>query len=157
MIQRNWCVLIIMATLFSSPSAAIEVLSAKELAAHCEVLPEAPDSVDGQYCIRYIQGFVDGAVATDVRVMMNLEAEHERKETYTERAFRTRSPNNMERRHASELAGFCLGDPVQLRDVVARVADDLEGRAEDPEAELSAREVVYASLRKHYRCENTDS
>ena len=65
---------------------AVEVLTAEELASHCEAFPDDAESVDGEYCVRYIQGFIDGAVATDVRVMLNMDAEKE--ETFTERAIR---------------------------------------------------------------------
>ena len=80
-------VLVLGMGLLGAPEArAVEVLSAEELASHCVAFPDDADSVDGQYCIRYIQGFIDGAVATDVRVMLNIEAE--RSETFTERAMR---------------------------------------------------------------------
>ncbi len=130
---------------------AVEVLSAQELASHCEALPDAGDSADGQYCIRYIQGFIDGAVATDARVVMNLEAEHTSKETFSERAIRTRAPSRGMYERASGYAEFCLGDPVLLREVVNKVVADLDKRA-SVAPELTARDVVYASLRKHYPC-----
>ena len=57
---------------------AVEVLTAEELASHCVAFPDEIESVDGQYCVRYIQGFIDGAIATDVRVMLNMEAERDR-------------------------------------------------------------------------------
>jgi len=132
---------------------AIEVLSAKELASHCEAIPESRDSTDGQYCIRYIQGFVDGAVATDERVMLNLDAEYARKETYSERIIRQRAADRGSFSRAAGYAEFCLGDPVPLRDVVDRIVSDLFQRKHF-EPEHTARDVVYASLRKHYPCEN---
>ena len=131
---------------------AVEVLSAEELASHCEAFPDADSSADWEYCVRYIQGFIDGAVATDARVMLNIEAEYERKETFAERAFRTRVPDREQRRRAAEYAEFCLGDPVPLREVVTKVVDDLNERVNNMTAELTARNVVYASLRKHYPC-----
>ncbi len=127
------------------------MLTARELASHRDAYPEAGDSADGQYCIRYIQGFIDGAVATDARVMINLEAERARKETFSERAIRTRAPSRKVRRRAAVYAEFCLGDPVPLREVVDKVVTDLDDRI-DVAPELTARDVVYASLRKHYPC-----
>ena len=127
---------------------AIEVLSAQELASHCSFFPDDRDSVDGQYCIRYIQGFLDGAIATDVRVMNNIEAEINRKETYSERAQRTRG-RDIQR--AANYAEFCLGAPVPLTEVVGKIATDLSTR-EMRAPELEAREFVYAALRRHYPC-----
>ncbi len=134
-------------------ATAYEVLTAKELASHCKALPNTSDSADGQYCIRYIQGFVDGAVATDARVMMNLESELAN-ETFSERAIRLRSPDRKIYGRAARYAEFCLGDPVPLREVVDNVVNDLFMR-KHLEPETSARDLVYASLRKHYPCKES--
>lgn len=152
MASRNLLCLLGVAALFLPPqhAGAVEVLSAQELALHCEALPDASDSTDGQYCIRYIQGFIDGAVATDVRVMVNLDADYARKETFSERAIRTRGRADDTQR-AAVYAEFCLGDPVPLLDVVQKIVADLADR-ERLDADEAARNAVYASLRKHYPC-----
>ena len=126
---------------------AVTPLSAQELVSHCKVLPEQPESLDGQYCIRYIQGFIDGAVVTDTRVLLNIESEQDRKETYSERAMRTRSARD----RAAKYAEYCLGDPVPLREVVENVVNDLNQRKYTEEG-VEAASVVYASLRKNYPC-----
>lgn len=131
------------------PAQAIEKLSAQELILHCKDFPDRSESPDGQYCIRYIQGFIDGTIATDERVMINVEKELARKETYTERAIRTRSPRD----RAARFAEFCLGDPVPLREVVENVVADLNDRKYTEEG-VSARQAVYASLRKRYPCDD---
>ncbi len=137
--------------LWSNLARAVEVLSAGELASHCQYVAEAPESADGEYCIRYIQGFMDGAVATDARVMLNAEAEAERSEGFTERAMRTRAPTRADMFRAARLAGFCVGDPLPLRNVVDVVVADLND-LDTERASVPAREVVYASLRAHYPC-----
>jgi len=152
MAHRILSVLSVAALFFPAQYAgAVEVLTARELASHCEAIPDASDSADGQYCIRYIQGFIDGAVATDARVMVNLEAEYARKETFSERAVRTRSPSREVRRRAAVYAEFCLGDPLPLREVVDKVVTDLDERLHVA-PEVTARDIVYSSLRKHYPC-----
>ena len=130
---------------------AVEVLTAEELASHCEAFPDEAESVDGEYCIRYIQGFIDGAVATDVRVMLNMDAEKE--ETFTERAIRTRMIDRDLQRRAAGYAEFCLGDPVPLADVVGKVVADLNERVKSMGSSGSARDAVYESLRRNYPCE----
>jgi len=76
MVSRILCVLSLVGLLLPVQYAeAYEVLTAQELASNCKAVPEASDSTDGQYCIRYIQGFIDGAIATDARVMINIESE----------------------------------------------------------------------------------
>ena len=130
---------------------AVEVLTAEELASHCEAFPDDAESIDGEYSVRYIQGFIDGAIATDVRVMLNMEAE--RDETFTERAIRTRMIDRNLQLRASGYAEFCLGDPVPLAEVVAKVVTDLDERMKAMDSTSSARDVVYESLRRNFPCE----
>lgn len=146
---------LILVQLFLVPAVkAVDELSARELGSHCELLTSDPEGVDAQYCIRYIQGFIDGAVATDARVMLNAEETLSRKETFSERAMRTRVASRADRDRAAKLAGFCLGDPLPLQDVVSVVVADLAAlREEDKEQAASAMEVVYDSLQRHYSCE----
>lgn len=135
-------------------AAAVEKLSAEELGLHCVLLSSSPEGADGQYCIRYIQGFIDGAVATDARVMLSMEDLQNHNETFTERATRTRMPSHADHTRAANLAGFCLGDPLPLRDVVNAVVADLAVLPKEREQNASAMEVVYASLKRHYPCES---
>ena len=139
--------------LLVNPAFAIQKLTTEELASHCDSYPNLSETVDGQYCIRYIQGFIDGAIATDVRVMMNIEAEREGGESFTERAFRTRLPSRDESARASKYAEFCLGDPVPLAEVVSKVVRDLNSDRVEKGKGL-ARDVVYRSLREHYPCDD---
>ena len=142
--------------LSASPVKALEVLTAKELTTHCEFIVNEPEGANAQYCVRYIQGFIDGAIATDARVMLNAESTHSSKETFTERAIRTRIPSRLERSRAANLAGFCLGDPLPLREVVNVVVDDLAAqqvKSENRDTNEPAMEFVYQSLLKNYPCE----
>ncbi|MFT6098211.1 MAG: hypothetical protein ACJAYF_000747 [Arenicella sp.] len=144
--------------LFLTPllnATAVEALAADELASHCKVLPEASESIDGQYCIRYIQGFIDGAIATDVRVMLNIEAQSDREETIAERAIRTRLSSRFNNQRAATYAEFCLGDPVPLEEVVFNVVNDLNLDLKVNTSSHPARDVVYESLRKHYPCKES--
>jgi hypothetical protein len=146
---------LIMLQLLAAPAVkAVEVLSAQELASHCARLSIEPEGVDGQYCIRYIQGFIDGAVATDARVMLNAESALERSESFTERAMRTRAPTRGDHFRAAGLAGFCLGDPLPLRDVVDLVVADLAALPDAEAKDEPAMGIVYASLRQHYPCKS---
>jgi hypothetical protein len=135
-----------------STANAVEVLGAKELASHCDKLSTQSDGIDGQYCIRYIQGFIDGAIATDARVMLNAEEAMSGKETFAERALRTRMPGRAALNRAAQLAGFCLGDPLPIQDVVKVVVSDLTSFQDSEEKDQPAMEVVYNSLLKNYPC-----
>mgnify|MGYP007055205851 CR=1 FL=1 len=146
------CALLTLQLMSVSTANALEVLSAKELASHCALLSTNPQGVDGQYCVRYIQGFIDGAIATDARVMLNAENAISGNESFSERALRTRMPSRVDRSRAAKLAGFCLGDPLPLRDVVDVVVADLTAQQVSDAKDEPAMEVVYKSLLKNYPC-----
>lgn len=135
---------------------AVEPLSTKELAEHCLQYADDPEGEDAIFCVRYVQGFIDGAVATDERVMLNVVAEIEKDETYAQRAIRIRNPSRSVSRYGPTVyAEFCLGAPVPLREVVEHVIDDLMNRKVLEES-LLARDAVYTVLRRDYPCEMDD-
>ena len=133
-------------------ASAVETLSASELASHCSEYPKESTSLDGEFCARYIQGFIDGAVATDARVMLSVEADLKEKKSFKERALKTRLPGRGDYLRAAQYAGFCLGDPVPLKEVVEKIAFDLQQQKDLTET-TAAREFVYGSLQEHYPCE----
>ena len=111
MSQKLLCAIGIFVLLASiSKVNSVERLSAEELVSHCEFSPEQAASVDGQFCMHYIQGFIDGAVAADERVLLNVEAKLDKIETYLERAARGRGVNLPDR--AAQYAEFRLGEPA---------------------------------------------
>ena len=134
---------------------AVEALSTEELISHCAVYEEDADGEDGIFCVRYIQGFIDGAVATDERVTYNVADEYDREETFTERAIRTRLGSRLDRYGPSYYAEFCLGEPLPLAEVVRVVVADLL-QLEDLEGRELARDVVYETLRREYPCDTDD-
>ena len=144
------------ALLLAAPAAlAVEALSTEELMSHCEKYYDEQAREDRVFCMRYIQGFIDGAVATDERVTRNVVGEYEKEESFSERAARTRIGTRMERYGPSVYAEFCLGDPVPLKEVVEHVEQD----ATDPKrvaANPLARELVYQTIREHYPCPDRD-
>ena len=147
-------VLLVSLMLMPFRADAIETLSTEELTEHCEYFADEPDSKDGIFCVRYIQGFIDGAVATDERVTRNVAAEIEEGsgESFSQRALRTRIGSRLDRYGPSVYAEFCLGAPVPLAEVVEKVVVELHDNnlvSEYP----SARELVYHTLRTEYPCQ----
>ena len=130
---------------------AVEALSTEELVSHCDRYYDEDAEEDRIFCIRYIQGFIDGAVATDERVTRNVAMEYEKEETFSERAKRTRVGSRLERYGATVYAEYCLGDPVPLREVVEHVVEDSSDK-ELIAANPLARDLVYKTLRTHYPC-----
>ena len=149
--RLGWLAAAVAVSLLVARAEAVEALSTEELAEHCEIYLNEPDGEDGIFCVRYIQGFIDGAVATDERVTLNVADEFERQESFTERAIRTRLGNRLEEFGSSYYAEFCLGEPVPLKDVVDVVVGDILDPLRTVNRPL-ARDVVYATLRRHYPC-----
>ncbi len=141
--------------LWAGSVQAVETLSTAELASHCAHYFDDPTGKDAIFCVRYIQGFIDGAIATDERVTLNVAAEYGRRETFSERAMRTRAPTRLSRYGPTVYAEFCLGAPVALKEVVERVVNDLASRrVQDPQ--LPARDATYHTLRQAFPCETGD-
>ncbi len=148
--------ILLLGTLLTSPFTwAVEPLSTTELVSHCNKYYDEQATEDRVFCVRYIQGFIDGAVATDERVTRNVVKEYEKEESYSQRAARTRIGNRLERYGSSVYADFCLGDPVPLKEVVERVVADAQDDTR-VKADPLARDLVYRSLRQHYPCEQGD-
>ncbi|WP_051201804.1 Rap1a/Tai family immunity protein [Ferrimonas senticii] len=128
----------------TSDAVAVNSLTAQQLAEHCAYYPNDTDSLHGEFCARYIQGFVDGAAAADDRVLRSMEAESNRS-SFADRALRTRTRYTA----ASRYAEFCFGQPVPLQQVVLTVATDLTSQGN---ISGSARDAVYQSLKTHFPC-----
>ena len=138
--------------LVTGGAQGVESLSTPELAAHCAYFEDDRESKDAIFCIRYVQGFVDGAIATDARVLENLATELDGDETYSERALRTRIGDRTSRGGPTVYAEFCLGEADSLEEVVQKVVDDLASR-KVLEKDLLARDAVFSTLRRAYPCD----
>jgi hypothetical protein len=148
--------ILLLGAMAASPAAqAVEPLSTAELVSHCKHYYNKQATEDRIFCVRYIQGFIDGAVATDERVARNIVNEYEKEETFGQRAARTRIGSRLERYGSSVYADFCLGDPVPLKEVVEHLVADSQEETW-LEASPLARDLVYRSLREHYPCVVTD-
>lgn len=141
--------------LWSANAVAVEALATEELKIHCDHYDDDPTGTDGVFCVRYVQGFIDGAIITDQRVMRNVAKEHGGNETLTKRAMRTRMRGNIERFGPSYYAEFCLGNPVPLREVVEKVVGELQNDKITRRFPL-ARSVIDQLLRREYPCKLID-
>lgn len=135
-------------------AGAVTAMKTAELASHCNLFNEPEAEADRIFCTRYVQGFIDGAVATDERVTQNVAEEFESGGSYSSRAARTRIGKRLERFETS-YAEFCLGDPLPLKEVVEHVVTALENE-NLVETYPQARDLVYTVLRNDYPCALTD-
>lgn len=131
---------------------AVTPLSGAWLERHCLGDDEIQNGAVDNLCVTYIQGFFDGAVATDERVARNVAAEYETG-GFADRAARTRLGPRLRAVRTfgfSAYAEYCLGAPVPIREVIDHVIEEL--RASPPPAGALARDVVYEILRERYPC-----
>ncbi len=143
---------LVVLSLADRQASAVEALSSLELASHCEVYKTDPNGEDGIFCVRYIQGFIDGAVVTDERVTYNVADEADRSESFSDRVARTRVGSRINRYGPSYYAEFCLGEPLPLKTVVDQIVIDLSDAQRLRNLPL-ARDMVYATLRREYPCQ----
>ncbi|MGB5511689.1 MAG: Rap1a/Tai family immunity protein [Woeseiaceae bacterium] len=137
--------------LLADEAYSVEPLSTPELAEHCAFFYEDRDGEDAIFCVRYVQGFIDGAVATDARVLENIATEFDDDESFADRAIRSRIGSRINRRGPTVYADFCLGEPDSLEEVVEKVVRDLANRKVLDE-DLLARDAVFSTLRREYPC-----
>jgi len=135
--------------LLVSNADAVEPLSAVQLHDYC-VATDETDIQSRTLCVAYVTGFLDGAIATDERVTVNIADELEKDESFTERALRTRMVRRMRDSGPTVYAEFCVGNPVPIAEVIEHVIEEL-AESDVLERKL-AQNVVYASLKKHYPC-----
>ncbi len=138
--------------LLSDRAGSVEPLSTPELAEHCAFYHQDREGKDAIFCVRYVQGFIDGAVATDARVLENIATEIDEDESFSERAIRSRIGSRINRRGPTVYADFCLGEPDSLEEVVEKVVDDLANR-KVLDKDLLARDAVFTTLRREYPCD----
>ena len=133
-------------------AGSVEPLSTPELAGHCAFYYEDRNGEDAIFCIRYVQGFIDGAVVTDARVLENIATEFDEDESFAERAIRSRIGTRIRLRGPTVYADFCLGELNSLEEVVEKVVDDLADR-EVLDENLLARDAVLSTLEREYPCD----
>ncbi len=138
--------------LIADRADSVEPLSTPELAEHCAFFHDDREGKDSIFCIRYVQGFIDGAVATDARVLENIATEFDDDETFSERAIRNRIGSRVNLRGPTVYADFCLGEAISLEEVVEKVVEDLANRKVLDE-DLLARDAVFSTLRREYPCD----
>ena len=138
--------------LLADRAHSVEPLSTPELAEHCAFFYEDRDGKDAIFCVRYVQGFIDGAVATDARVLENVASEFDDDETFADRAIRSRIGSRINRRGPTVYADFCLGEADSLEAVVEKVVNDLANR-KVLDKDLLARDAVFSTLQREYPCD----
>lgn len=136
---------------YSTRVYAVAWMSGQEFVNHCRTYTESPTNNGGVICLSYIQGFLEGAEATDGVVERSVREEYKEKNTFTERAIITRLGERAKRYGATSYAQYCLESTVSIHAVVNAVIQFID--ANPNHIEKGAREVVYGALMKTYPCQ----
>jgi hypothetical protein len=140
----------VIAIAFGSSAHALDTLDSQELLALCQSEKQAEVAV----CTGYINGFLDGAFATDPRVAENVVTEMGRGETFSDRAIRTRLGITLERYGPSYYAGFCLPADLSTDTLLAELRDAATEEAVDP-GQHNARDYLYRLLQLKHPCQTS--
>jgi len=138
----------IVATLLTGAgwSHAITTMTVEQLRAICAEDDNDPRQLDA--CGLYLRGFLDGAIATDERVVENVVRELEGA-SFGERAYRTRLGPRLEHYGPASFADLCIGQTVSLQQLREAVTTAL---GKPVTATDSAREFVYEQLHERFPC-----
>jgi hypothetical protein len=153
MIQRGPAVsLLLWLCLAPAPASAEEWLTGGELERSCELLLQDPARSNGLLCLAFVQGFIAGADTSVSAVGPRSTASSSEKETYADRAARTRLGTLRLQQIQSTYGRYCIGDQVTAVEVVEKVTDYLESH---PEASnVTAHDAVREALVYSFPCES---
>ncbi|MEM9305368.1 MAG: Rap1a/Tai family immunity protein [Pseudomonadota bacterium] len=133
-------------------SKAIEPVTTEQLNGYCANYETEPDSAQSTICVRYIQGFIAGAIATDDRVARNVAREISGNDNFINNFASVRYGRKQREYEPTYFAEFCVPEAVPLKEVVLKVKRDIRDPIYIAEEKL-ARDAVYRALRQDYACE----
>lgn len=132
---------LLVALLFVTPAAAVEPLSSEEFLERCA----SSEKTELAACRGWIHGFVGGAFATRTAK----PATAKEKETFEERAARTRIGRGRNLYGQNYTASYCIPKETTIDDLVVKLQDHAANAKKLPE---HANQLMLAMLRKQYPC-----
>lgn len=147
LIHQAWSVVTVSMLSTLAPSslfaADLAPLPAVELHERCLAYADEPDSAKGRSCASFVRGFLEGSPEIHFSAS---SPEEERKESFSDRALRTRLGVR-----TNATPTYCLDSSVSLSNFIASLVSFID---EHPSPEsLNASDVLYGTLRRSYRCE----
>jgi hypothetical protein len=129
--------------------SAVQPLTLKEFNYLCKDYDAHPKQSESQQCARYIKGFIDGAIATDIGVRTAQKLNSDDAQTFSERATSNRTSSRVRSYGVSESSDFCLGDPVVISHVIATVTENIKNIKDQNRSALGA---MFQILKDNYPC-----
>ena len=128
----------------SATAALTEPLPARELVERCEAFSQDPSSVSGGLCDSYIRGFLAGLF---VEALVRIASDTESRETFAERAARTRIGMRLE---STRNPHVCLAEGTSMDRLVQRLITHGGQRELDG---VTASDLLHRMLTSGYPCE----
>jgi hypothetical protein len=132
---------------FTAGAHALETLSSGQLLALCQ----SDSGPEAAVCTGYINGFLDGAFATDPRAAESVESEIGEEESFSERAMRTRLGTVTPRYEPSHYADFCISADMPVDAIRTELKDSMM-QDSDSYRQENAREYLYELLQNKHPC-----
>jgi hypothetical protein len=120
-------------------AAEFAPLTSVELHELCLTYVDAPEGDEGQACAAYVRGFIEGS---DRVVLRSDDQAHG--ESFSERAWRTRL--GVPRPEPQ----YCLQKTLSLQAFISQLL--AQAKRKPPEQDVSAQELLYATLSRFHRC-----
>jgi hypothetical protein len=139
--QSLLCLLLVAPLVARADAAELAPLTSMELHELCLAYVHAPQSEEARACAAYVRGFIEGS---DQVVLRNDATEEARRESFSERAWRTRLGT------ATPKPQYCLDESLPLRDFITQMLQQAE--REPPMEDVSAEALLYGTLSRFHRC-----
>jgi hypothetical protein len=136
--------LLLLASILAMRHAAADLspLTSVQLRELCQAYVHAQESEDAHSCAAYVRGFVEGS---DRILLRPDEAKVTRRESFSERAWRTRLGIG-----APAKPEYCLDDTVSLQELIGQLL--LQAERTPPNEDMSASALLYGTLSRFHRC-----
>jgi hypothetical protein len=136
-----FCLLLVTPLVTRADAAELAPLTSMELHELCLAYVHAPQSEEAYACAAYVRGFIEGS---DQVVLRNHATEEVRRESFSERAWRTRLGTKTPKPQ------YCLDGSLPLRDFITQMLQYAERKP--PTADVSAEALLYGTLSRFHRC-----
>lgn len=128
----------------------VSVAQAKDfnLIKSCQALSDKLEDHADSACYVYIQGFLDGAVLTDAKIMQGIEKRSNMSE-FSQRVIRNRLGTKRGSTPDTYLAEFCLAtEKASIQDIMTVIRVVQSSKAEN----LQAGDLIYDAVRTSFPC-----
>lgn len=144
-------ILLIGGFVLSESAFALNWMSGQKLVDSCSAYQQNSNDEKSMFCASYVQGFLEGAEATDAIVEKTIRAEYQEDlSSYEKRAMKTRLGERRKRFGATSYAHYCIDPGVNIGQVINGVQQHL--KAHPDIRNLGARDILYAALISQFPC-----